>query len=425
MNEYDSEQLRNLLQTHGWQPVDQPEQAELLLINSCAIREKASAKMFDQLGRWKGFKHRNPQVMIGIGGCVASLEGEQLLKRVPYLDLVFGPQSLHRLPDMIRERRTSGKPVVDTRFPAMEKFDALPPPRVAGPYALISIMEGCSKYCSFCVVPYTRGEEVSRPRDEILAEAVHLADQGIRELTLLGQNVNAWRGIKHCGGHGSLAELLMDLATIDGIRRLRFTTSHPLDFGEDLVAAFATVPKVADHLHLPVQSGSDRILAAMKRGYTRLEYKSIVRALRKVRPNLSLSSDFIVGFPGETEEDFAATCSLVEEVGFDQSFSFLYSHRPGTPAATLPNPVPAREGKRRLAILQQLLQEGAQRIKQGMIGRTEQVLVTGPSPKNPGQLRGRASNHHWVHFPAAGIQVGDFVNIRIEQALPHLKGKPC
>ncbi len=421
MNEYDSSRMADLLAaSDGLSVTDEAADADVLLLNTCSIREKAQEKVFHQLGRWKQLKERNPDLIIGVGGCVASQEGAEILRRAPYVDLVFGPQTLHRLPAMISERRGRGKAVVDTSFPEIEKFDRLPEPRVEGPRAFVSVMEGCSKYCTFCVVPYTRGEEVSRPFDDVLAEAAHLAAQGVREVTLLGQNVNAYRGATHAGGTADLAQLVTYVAAIDGIDRIRFTTSHPVEFSDSLIDAFGDVPELVGHVHLPVQSGSDRILARMKRGHTALEYKSKIRRLRGVRPGISISSDFIVGFPGETEQDFNDTMKLVADIGFDHSFSFLYSARPGTPAAELHDDTPEDVRRERLQRLQQRLNQQAMEISRGMVGSMQRVLVDGVSKKDPGQLQGRTENNRVVNFACTdpGL-IGQFVDVRIEDALPN------
>ena len=421
MNEYDSARMRDLLlDSHGLIPTDNPEEADVLLLNTCSIREKAQEKVFHQLGRWKHLKQRNPDLIIGVGGCVASQEGEEIGRRAPYVDLVFGPQTLHRLPEMMAQRGPGGTIVVDISFPEIEKFDRLPEPRVEGPTAFVSIMEGCSKYCTFCVVPYTRGEEVSRPVDDVIAEIAHLASGGVREVNLLGQNVNAYRGESHDGDIVDFAELLHFVARIPGIDRIRYTTSHPVEFSDALIDAYAEIPQLVDHLHLPVQSGSDRILAAMKRGHTVLEYKSKIRRLRGIRPDISLSSDFIIGFPGETEADFAATMQLIDEIGFDTSFSFVYSARPGTPAAELPDATDEVVKKQRLQILQARINQRAQAISRGMVGRRERILVTGTSKKDPGQLQGRTENNRVVNFSSAdsGL-IGQFVEVDILEALPN------
>ena len=421
MNEYDSARMRDLLlDSHGLIPTDNPEEADVLLLNTCSIREKAQEKVFHQLGRWKHLKQRNPDLIIGVGGCVASQEGEEIGRRAPYVDLVFGPQTLHRLPEMMAQRGPGGTIVVDISFPEIEKFDRLPEPRVEGPTAFVSIMEGCSKYCTFCVVPYTRGEEVSRPVDDVIAEIAHLASGGVREVNLLGQTVNAYRGESHDGDIVDFAELLHFVARIPGIDRIRYTTSHPVEFSDALIDAYAEIPQLVDHLHLPVQSGSDRILAAMKRGHTVLEYKSKIRRLRGIRPDISLSSDFIIGFPGETEADFAATMQLIDEIGFDTSFSFVYSARPGTPAAELPDATDEVVKKQRLQILQARINQRAQAISRGMVGRRERILVTGTSKKDPGQLQGRTENNRVVNFSSAdsGL-IGQFVEVDILEALPN------
>ena len=427
MNEYDSSRIRDLLrESHDLVPTDNPEEADVLLLNTCSIREKAQEKVFHQLGRWKRLKKKNPNLVIGVGGCVASQEGAEIGRRAPYVDLVFGPQTLHRLPDMMEQRGPGGTIVVDVSFPEIEKFDRLPEPKVEGPSAFVSVMEGCSKYCTFCVVPYTRGEEVSRPLDDVIAEIAHLAAGGVREVNLLGQNVNAYRGDNHLGETVDFAELLHVVARIPGIERIRYTTSHPVEFSDALIAAYADIPQLVDHLHLPVQSGSDRILMAMKRGHTVLEYKSKIRRLRKLRPDISISSDFIIGFPGETEADFAATMKLVEEIGFDSSFSFVYSARPGTPAAELPDATDEQTKKQRLQILQNRLIQQAQLISRRMVGKRERILVTGVSKKDPGQLQGRTENNRVVNFstPDAAL-VGQFVLVDILEALPNsLRGVP-
>jgi len=426
MNEYDSSRMADLLaHTHNLELVKEPEQADVLLLNTCSIREKAQAKVFSQLGCWNELKQGRPDLVIGVGGCVASQEGDTIIKRAPYVDMVFGPQTLHRLPEMLNRVLKTHRPVVDISFPEIEKFDRLPEPRVDGVRAYVSIMEGCSKYCSFCVVPYTRGEEFSRPFDDVLAEIVHLAEHGAREVTLLGQNVNAYRGARHNGGSADLALLVNYIAEIDGIDRIRYTTSHPLEFGDSLIQAYAEVPKLVNHLHLPVQSGSDRILALMKRGHTVLEYKSKLRKLRKIRPAISISSDFIVGFPGETEADFRATLDLIEEVGFDLSFSFIYSPRPGTPAAQLPDPTPQAVKQARLEILQRRNLEMAAQISRRMVGTVQRILVDRPARKHPGQLAGRTENNRVVNFTHndPGL-IGRFVEVEITEALPNsLRGR--
>lgn len=429
MNEYDSSKMIDVLGEHAEITLtDNPEEADILLMNTCSIREKAQEKVFSDLGRWRPLKIRNPHVIIGVGGCVASQEGDAILQRAPYVDLVFGPQTLHRLPEMLAERYKTKKSVVDVSFPEIEKFDKLPEPKANGVTACVSIMEGCSKYCSFCVVPYTRGEEISRPLDDVIFEVVKLAEQGVRDITLLGQNVNDYRGLQHNGEFADLALLIRYIDAIDGILRIRFTTSHPLAFSDALIAAFADIPKLANHLHLPVQSGSDRILAAMKRGYTVLEFKSKIRKLRKVRPNVTLTSDFIVGFPGETEADFQATMDLIHEIGFDHSFSFLYSKRPGTPAAQLLDDLSLDEKKQRLNILQERIALQGNQISQNMLGTVQKVLVEGASVKYPdSQLYGRTDNHRIVnfdHLPKDALSlIGKVVDVRItETFINSLKG---
>jgi tRNA-2-methylthio-N6-dimethylallyladenosine synthase len=421
MNEYDSARMRDLLQeSHGLVSTDDPEDADVLLLNTCSIREKAQEKVFHQLGRWKHLKQKNPNLIIGVGGCVASQEGAEIGRRAPYVDLVFGPQTLHRLPQMMEQRGPGGTLVVDISFPEIEKFDNLPQPKVDGPSAFVSVMEGCSKYCTFCVVPYTRGEEVSRPVDDVIAEIAHLAAQGVREVNLLGQNVNAYRGANHLGEVVDFAELLHFVAKIPDIERIRYTTSHPVEFTDALIDAYATIPTLVNHLHLPVQSGSDRILAAMKRGHTALEYKSKIRRLRKIRPDISLSSDFIIGFPGETDADFAATMKLIEDIGYDSSFSFIYSARPGTPAAELPDDTDEATKKNRLRILQTRIAGQAAGISRRMVGSSQRILVTGVSKKDPGELQGRTENNRAVNFSATdhGL-IGQFVDVEIVQALPN------
>ncbi len=425
MNEYDSAKMLDVLNSVS--PVEKtndPESADILLLNTCSIREKAQEKVFSQLGRWREIKLRRPGLIIGVGGCVASQEGASLRERAPYVDVVFGPQTLHRLPEMIDSVQTSHMPVVDISFPEIEKFDRLPQPRAEGPTAFVSIMEGCSKYCSFCVVPYTRGEEISRPFMDVLAEVALLAEQGVREVTLLGQNVNAYRGNMDDGQIADFALLLNYVAVIDGIKRIRYTTSHPIEFSDNLIQAYAEIPSLVNHLHLPVQSGSDRILALMKRGHTILEYKSRIRRLRAIRPDISLSSDFIIGFPGETDDDFKATMDLIEETGFDQSFSFIYSPRPGTPAAALPDEIPLEVKKARLAILQERITRNANSISTGMIGTVQTVLVERVSRKANSMMAGRTENNRVVNFPANLDLVGKFVNIEITEALPNsLRGR--
>ncbi len=429
MNEYDSAKMADVLAAvEGYDQTDKPEEADVILFNTCSVREKAQEKVFTDLGMVRHLKQANPDLIIGVGGCVASQEGAAIVRRAPFVDLVFGPQTLHRLPAMMELRRSSGRPQVDVSFPEIEKFDHLPPARAEGTTAFVSVMEGCSKYCTFCVVPYTRGEEVSRPLDDVLAEVAHLAGEGVREVTLLGQNVNAYRGEM---GEGALADfaLLLELVTfVPGIERLRFTTSHPREFTPRLIDAYANLPKLAAYLHLPVQSGSDRILAAMKRGYTALEYKSTIRRLREARPGISISSDFIVGFPGETEADFAATLRLIEEVGFDTSYSFVYSPRPGTPAASLVDDTPHELKMQRLYRLQAQINAQAAAISASMVGSVQRVLVVGPSKKDAAEVMGRTENNRIVNFPVPFMQVGSiigqFVEVSITQALPHsLRGE--
>jgi tRNA-2-methylthio-N6-dimethylallyladenosine synthase len=427
MNEYDSAKIAEVLGAEeGMVLTTIAEEADVILINTCSIREKAQEKVFSQLGRWRKLKGGDRPVVIGVGGCVASQEGAAIIKRAPYVDLVFGPQTLHRLPDLLRAKRETGLPQVDISFPEIEKFDRLPEPRADGPTAFVSIMEGCSKYCSFCVVPYTRGEEVSRPFEDVLVEVAQLAAQGVREVNLLGQNVNAYRGPYGEGEIADLGLLIRTLAEIDGLERIRFTTSHPLEFSDSLIEAYRDVPKLANYLHLPVQSGSDRILSAMKRGYTALEFKQKIRKLRAVRPDISVSSDFIIGFPGETDADFEKTMKLIEDIGFDQSFSFIYSRRPGTPAADLEDTVSPEEKHARLSRLQTAINENAKRISQAMIGTTQTVLVEGPSKKDPNELTGRTENMRFVNFPApAGAKlIGQFVDVVVTEAMSNsLRGR--
>jgi tRNA-2-methylthio-N6-dimethylallyladenosine synthase len=429
MNEYDSMRMRDVLESaEGLRPTDDPAQADLLLVNTCSVREKAQEKVFSLLGEWRLLKERRPHVIIGVGGCVASQEGEGIRARAPFVDLVFGPQTLHRLPALLAQLKRSGRAQVDVSFPEIEKFDRLPEARAEGATAFVSVMEGCSKYCTFCVVPYTRGEEISRPFEQVLEEIGALARQGVREVTLLGQNVNAYRGPSAQGSTADLATLIHFVAAIPGIERIRFTTSHPLEFNESLIEAYAHVPKLTSHLHLPVQSGSDRILAAMKRGHTTLEYKQKIRKLRAVRPDITISTDLIVGFPGETEEDFAATLRLVAEVGFDQSFTFLYSPRPGTPAAGFADEVAPEVKQERLERLQQLLNAQSLAISKRMVGSEQRVLVERPAKRDPRQLAGRTDNNRWVNFDgpprARDALLNRFVNLVITEAMPNsLRGR--
>jgi tRNA-2-methylthio-N6-dimethylallyladenosine synthase len=427
MNEYDSDKMADVLeQADGYRQTGDPAQADLILLNTCSVREKAQEKVFSDLGRLRHLKQENPGLIIGVGGCVASQEGAAIVSRAPFVDIVFGPQTLHRLPQLIDERRRTGRPQVDISFPEIEKFDALPPARVTGCTAFVSIMEGCSKYCSFCVVPYTRGEEVSRPLDDVLTEVAGLADQGVKEITLLGQNVNAYRGKMSDGEVADFALLLEYLAEMPGLERIRYTTSHPREFTQRLIDVYARVPQLVCHVHLPVQSGSDKILAAMKRGYTALEYKSIVRRLRAVRPHISITSDFIVGFPGETDDDFEQTFRMVGEVGFDASFSFMYSPRPGTPAAALADQVPQETSQSRLARLQARIEQQAQAISRAMVGTAQRVLVEGPSRKDAAELAGRTENNRVVNFPGDPRLVGQMIEVRVTDALSHsLRGEVC
>jgi tRNA-2-methylthio-N6-dimethylallyladenosine synthase len=425
MNEYDSGKMADVLhESHGLELTQNPEEADVLLLNTCSIREKAQEKVFSQLGLWRPWKEKNPNLVIGVGGCVASQEGDAITKRAPFVDLVFGPQTLHRLPEMLNQKRSGIKSVVDVSFPEIEKFDALPEPRAEGATAFVSIMEGCSKYCSFCVVPYTRGEEISRPLDDVIREVLSLSAQGVKEVNLLGQNVNGYRGATHDGQIADLATLIHYVAAIDGIERIRFTTSHPLEFGDRLIQAYADVPKLANYLHLPVQSGSDRILAAMKRGYTALEFKQKLRKLKAARPGISLSTDIIVGFPGETDADFEATMNLIADVGFDQSFSFIYSSRPGTPAANLEDNTPLEVKQQRLRILQDRLNQQAQSISHEMVGTVQRVLVERTAKKDSSQLAGRTENMRWVNFDGPPELIGSFVDVLITEALPNsLRGR--
>ncbi|WP_018227938.1 tRNA (N6-isopentenyl adenosine(37)-C2)-methylthiotransferase MiaB [Methyloversatilis universalis] len=427
MNEYDSDKMADVLgDAEGLEKTDRPEEADVILFNTCSVREKAQEKVFHDLGRVKHLKRENPNLIIGVGGCVASQEGAAIVERAPYVDLVFGPQTLHRLPDLISKRRASGRPQVDISFPEIEKFDHMPPARVEGATAFVSIMEGCSKYCTFCVVPYTRGEEVSRPLDDILTEIAMLVGQGVKEVTLLGQNVNAWRApiSRDSEDIGDFAFLLECVHDLPGIERIRYTTSHPREMTQRVIDAYAKLPKLVSQLHLPVQSGSDRVLAAMKRGYTALEYKAVVRKLRAARPDLSLTSDFIVGFPGETEEDFEKTMKLIDDVGFDGSFSFVYSARPGTPAADLADDTPQDAKLARLARLQKRIDEQAQAVSQTMVGKVQRILVEGHARKDATELAGRTDNNRVVNFPGAARLINQFIDVRITSALPHsLRGE--
>ncbi len=421
MNEYDSARMADLLgETHTLELTDNPEEADVVLVNTCSVREKAQEKLFHQLGRWKKLKEANPDLVIGVGGCVASQEGEAIRKRAPQVDVVFGPQTLHRLPEMIDATQSNHIPVVDVTFPEIEKFDRLPEPSVEGPTAFVSIMEGCSKYCTFCIVPYTRGEEVSRPMDDVIAECVGLAGKGVREINLLGQNVNAYRGEKDDGTVCDLAELITIVAAIDGIDRIRFTTSHPKEFSQSLIDVYAEVPELVSHLHLPVQAGSDRILSLMKRNHEVEMYRDKIRQLREHRPDLSLSSDFIVGFPGETDEDFEDTMNLINEIGFDASFSFIYSKRPGTPASDMSDDVPESTKKQRLQILQERINQQAMQISRRLVGSTQKILVTGYSKKDPGELSGRTECNRVVNFKCAEPRlIGRFAEVEIVEAFPH------
>ncbi|KFN44985.1 tRNA (N6-isopentenyl adenosine(37)-C2)-methylthiotransferase MiaB [Arenimonas oryziterrae] len=426
MNEYDSAKMADVLAAeHGLELTQDEAEADVILINTCSIREKAQEKVFSQLGKWKQLKKDKPHLVIGVGGCVASQEGAAIIKRAPQVDLVFGPQTLHRLPDMIDARRDTGRPQVDISFPEVEKFDRLPEPRAEGPTAFVSIMEGCSKYCSFCVVPYTRGEEISRPFDDVIVEVAQLAAQGVREVNLLGQNVNAYRGAMHDSDElADLALLIRTIARIDGIGRIRYTTSHPLEFSDSLIEAHRDVPELASYLHLPVQSGSDRILTAMKRNHTALEYKAKLRKLREAKPDITISSDFIVGFPGETERDFEATLKLVRDVGFDQSFSFVYSKRPGTPAANLPDETSEQEKHARLQRLQALLNDNARAIAQAMVGSVQRVLVEKTSTRDANELSGRTENMRYVNFPGPPSLIGQFVDVLVTEVMANsLRGR--
>jgi tRNA-2-methylthio-N6-dimethylallyladenosine synthase len=429
MNEYDSAKMRDVLEaSNGMTATDNPAEADVLLVNTCSVREKAQEKVFSLLGEWRLFKQQRPHVVIGVGGCVASQEGDGITARAPFVDLVFGPQTLHRLPQLISDQKRSGRPQIDVSFPEIEKFDRLPQARAEGAAAFVSIMEGCSKYCTFCVVPYTRGEEISRPFDQVLREIRGLAAHGVREITLLGQNVNAYAGPMADGTPADLATLIHYVAEIDGVERIRFTTSHPLDFNDSLIEAYANVPKLNNFLHLPVQSGSDRILAGMKRGHTVLEYKQKLRKLRAVRPDICISTDLIVGFPGESDEEFMATMNLVAEVGFDQSFSFIYSRRPGTPAASLPDEVPRETKQKRLELLQERLNTQGRAISQRMVGSRQRVLVERPSKRNAAQLAGRTDNNRWVNFDGPRESplslINQFADIIITEAMPNsLRGR--
>lgn len=425
MNEYDSSKMADLLRnSHQLELAQTPEEADVLLINTCSIRENAQEKVFSQLGRWRGLKLSRPDLVIGVGGCVASQEGEVIRKRAPYVDMVFGPQTLHRLPKMLDLAQKTKQSSIDVSFPEIEKFDCLPKPRANGPTAFVSIMEGCSKYCTFCVVPYTRGDEISRPFDDVLVEITHLTEQGVKEVNLLGQNVNAYQGVMHDGDIADLALLIRYVAAIEGIERIRYTTSHPVEFSDALIDVYADVPELVSHLHLPVQSGSDRILTAMKRGHTVLEYKAKLRRLKEIRPDISISSDFIIGFPGETDRDFQATMGLIDEIKFDHSYSFIFSARPGTPAAAMPDPVPLEVKKERLMILQNRINEFSAVISQGMIGSQQRILIEGTSRKDPKQIAGRSDNNRIVNIEGNTNLTGKFVTAIITEALPNsLRGK--
>ena len=425
MNVYDSDKMADVLNAaHGVVRTDNPNEADIILLNTCSVREKPKEKMFSELGRARKIKAKRPDLIIGVGGCVASQEGEAIIKRAPYVDLVFGPQTLHRIPELIEQRNRTKKPVVDISFPEIEKFDRLPEPKADGVTAFVSIMEGCSKYCSFCIVPYTRGEEISRPFDHVIAEIVKLSEQDVKEINLLGQNVNDYRGLMHDSEICDLAQLIHFTSAVEGIERIRFTTSHPSAFSDNLIEAYAIEPKLANHLHLPIQSGSDRILAAMKRNYTALEYKSKMRRLKKVRPDISLSSDFIIGFPGETEKDFEDTMNLIHDVGFDHSYSFIYSPRPGTPAANLPDDISMEVKKKRLSILQMRIKQQAMAISETMVGSTQTLLITGISKKDPNKLSGRTENNRVVNFKGPAELIGKLIPVRITEALPNsLRGE--
>ncbi len=425
MNEYDSSKMLDVLQeAEGMELTTNPEEADVLLLNTCSIREKAQEKVFSEIGRWKKIKDKNPNIIIGVGGCVASQEGDAIKKRAPAVDVIFGPQTLHRLPDLISQAKQTKKAVVDISFPEIEKFDCLPEPKADGPSAFVSIMEGCSKYCTFCVVPYTRGEEISRPFDDIISEIASLAEQGVREVNLLGQNVNAYRGKMHDGDIADLAMLIHYIAAIEGIERIRYTTSHPVEFSDSLIQAYAEVPELVNHLHLPVQSGSDRILAAMKRGHMAAEYKSKIRKLREIRPDISMSSDFIIGFPGETDQDFEDTMTLIEEIGFDHSFSFIYSARPGTPAASFADDTTMEVKKERLKRLQTRIIEMTAEISQSMVGSTQSVLVTQVSRRSDKEMSGKTENNRTVNFAGQKRLIGKFVDVKITEAFPNsLRGE--
>ena len=420
MNEYDSAKMADVLKAaYGVEQTQNPSEADIILLNTCSVREKPQEKVFSELGRARELKKKHPELIIGVGGCVASQEGGAIINRAPYVDLVFGPQTLHRIPELIEQRKKTQQPVVDISFPEIEKFDRLPEPKADSATAFVSIMEGCSKYCSFCIVPYTRGEEISRPFDDVITEVVKLTEQGVKEINLLGQNVSDYRGLMHDGEICDLAQLIHYVAAIDGVERIRFTTSHPSAFSDNLIEAFAIEPKLANHLHLPVQSGSDRILAAMKRNYTALEYKSKIRQLKKVRPDISLSSDFIIGFPGETDADFEATMNLIHDIGFDHSFSFIYSRRPGTPAANLADNVPMETKKKRLSILQTRIKQQAMAISEAMVGTEQTLLVSGLSKKDPNALSGRTENNRVVNFKGPAELIGKLIPVRITEALPN------
>jgi len=420
MNEYDSRRIADVLrESHGLELTDNPSDAAVLLLNTCSVREKAAEKVFSQLGRWRAWKDHNRDLVIGVGGCVASQEGKNILQRAPYVDVIFGPQTYHRLPKLYDQVLAERKPRVDITFPEIEKFDSLPTPSVKGPRALVSVMEGCSKYCTFCVVPYTRGEEFSRFFDDVITEVYELACKGVREVTLLGQNVNAYKGVRHDGGSVDFADLVRYVAAVEGIDRVRYTTSHPVDFNFRLIELYGEVPELVSHVHLPVQSGSNRVLAKMKRQYTVSDYEKIVSDLRSYRPELSLSSDFIVGFPGETDLDFKETMNLINNIGFDQSFSFIYSARPGTPAEELPDPVPGFVKQKRLAYLQEVINSMASDISSSMIGSRQRVLVDGYSRKNPKELSGRTENNRVINFSATPDFLGEFVDVVVSEALPN------